>query len=124
MASPVDPDDPSRPLSNLHRTPINPGQYRNKCRFCPSTFQKSEHLSRHERSHTKQRPYVCDIPGCGKAFTRGDSLTRHLRLHESGGVKVEDDEPRRKRRKGGEGKSEEGKSPESSGRLEGPRSVS
>ncbi|KAJ9096816.1 hypothetical protein QFC21_005087 [Naganishia friedmannii] len=71
-------------LANLHRAPINPGEFRNKCRFCPSTFAKSEHLKRHERSHTKERPYICAI--CDKKFTRGDSLTRHLRLHESGNV--------------------------------------
>ncbi|KAJ9104048.1 hypothetical protein QFC19_004182 [Naganishia cerealis] len=71
-------------LANLHRAPINPGEFRNKCRFCPSTFAKSEHLKRHERSHTKERPYICSI--CGKKFTRGDSLTRHLRLHENGNV--------------------------------------
>ncbi|KAJ9113662.1 hypothetical protein QFC22_005971 [Naganishia vaughanmartiniae] len=71
-------------LANLHRAPINPGEFRNKCRFCPSTFAKSEHLKRHERSHTKERPYICAI--CDKKFTRGDSLTRHLRLHENGNV--------------------------------------
>jgi hypothetical protein len=74
-------------LANLHRAPINPGEFRNKCRFCPSTFAKSEHLKRHERSHTKERPYICAI--CDKKFTRGDSLTRHLRLHESGNVAMD-----------------------------------
>jgi hypothetical protein len=79
------PDGPSpKQLFNLQRPPINEGQFAHRCAYCPSTFAKTEHLKRHERSHTKERPYVCVV--CGKKFTRGDSLTRHLRLHENGGV--------------------------------------
>lgn len=53
--------------------------HRHVCRFCGTAFNKSEHLKRHERSHTREKPYVCE---CGKKFSRADSLTRHLRLHE------------------------------------------
>lgn len=28
----------------------------------------------HERSHTGDRPYQCDHPGCGKAFATGRGL--------------------------------------------------
>lgn len=130
MASPVD----GPPLANLHRPPINPGEFRNKCRYCPSTFAKSEHLARHQRTHTKERPYVCPI--CGKRFTRGDSLTRHVRLHENGtaagqGEEDEDEsEPRLKKKKVadagyGKGKGRDsGQSPERSGQREGSRQVS
>jgi len=46
------------------------------------TFNKKEHLQRHERTHTLARPYVCDFDGCGKTFARRDTLTRHTRLHK------------------------------------------
>lgn len=28
----------------------------------------------HMRSHTKERPFVCDVPGCGKAFSQKTNL--------------------------------------------------
>lgn len=52
------------------------------CSYCGMTFNKKEHLQRHERTHTLDRPYHCDFPGCGKAFARRDTLTRHTRLHQ------------------------------------------
>lgn len=52
------------------------------CSYCGMTFNKKEHLQRHERTHTLDRPYHCDFSGCGKSFARRDTLTRHIRLHQ------------------------------------------
>ncbi|GAA5850418.1 hypothetical protein JCM8547_001869 [Rhodosporidiobolus lusitaniae] len=49
------------------------------CPYCEMTFRKLEHLQRHERTHTLDRPYACDT--CGKTFARQDTLHRHSRLH-------------------------------------------
>ncbi|KAH7102997.1 hypothetical protein BKA62DRAFT_698271 [Auriculariales sp. MPI-PUGE-AT-0066] len=35
----------------------------------------------HCRSHTGQRPFVCDQGDCAKAFTRADALHKHQRAH-------------------------------------------
>ncbi|KAI3327925.1 hypothetical protein HD806DRAFT_484426 [Xylariaceae sp. AK1471] len=47
------------------------------CQHCGKQFKRQEHLLRHERTHTQERPFACD---CGNQFTRQDLLARHVRL--------------------------------------------
>jgi uncharacterized Zn-finger protein len=48
---------------------------------CGKRFKRQEHLKRHEKTHTEERPYECAVPGCHKAFGRSDNLKAHLRTH-------------------------------------------
>ncbi|KAH8676560.1 fungal-specific transcription factor domain-containing protein [Tricladium varicosporioides] len=50
-----------------------------KCMYCERRFSKAEHLKRHQRSHTGERPYRCSR--CQKCFSRSDVLIRHLKNH-------------------------------------------
>ncbi|OKP13755.1 Transcriptional regulator MNL1 [Penicillium subrubescens] len=50
-----------------------------KCTICDRKFKKTEHFKRHERSHTKERPYECTV--CHKRFSRSDVLSRHAKGH-------------------------------------------
>uniref|UniRef100_A0A060T550 ARAD1B01474p n=1 Tax=Blastobotrys adeninivorans TaxID=409370 RepID=A0A060T550_BLAAD len=51
------------------------------CHVCNRQFFKKEHLTRHMRTHTKEKPFMC--PACGKAFVRRDTLTRHVKSRHS-----------------------------------------
>ncbi|KAJ5651634.1 uncharacterized protein N7484_005357 [Penicillium longicatenatum] len=50
------------------------------CRFCNKEFKRFEHLRRHERIHTHEKPFVCH---CGRPFSRQDLLSRHERLRHA-----------------------------------------
>ncbi|KAL9932705.1 hypothetical protein V8E36_008404 [Tilletia maclaganii] len=47
---------------------------------CNMTFSRSEHLARHVRKHTGERPFPCH---CGKAFSRLDNLRQHAQTVHS-----------------------------------------
>ncbi|KAH9254361.1 hypothetical protein BASA81_007643 [Batrachochytrium salamandrivorans] len=48
---------------------------------CSSMFNRQEHLTRHLRMHTGERPFLCTFVGCHKTFTRTDNLAAHVKSH-------------------------------------------
>lgn len=50
---------------------------------CGRLFKRMEHLKRHLRTHTMERPFACNK--CEKKFSRSDNLNQHLRTHEKTG---------------------------------------
>ncbi|KAJ3856519.1 STE like transcription factor-domain-containing protein [Lentinula lateritia] len=51
---------------------------------CGRLFKRMEHLKRHLRTHTLERPFICTKEGCGKRFSRSDNLSQHLRVCKGG----------------------------------------
>ncbi|RSL83271.1 hypothetical protein CEP51_004616 [Fusarium floridanum] len=49
------------------------------CKYCNKEFKRQEHLDRHIRTHTRERPFGCS---CGRTFSRQDLLSRHYRLSQ------------------------------------------
>ncbi|KFY79552.1 hypothetical protein V499_01484 [Pseudogymnoascus sp. VKM F-103] len=48
---------------------------RYSCSVCQKAFKRSEHCSRHERGHTREKPFTCRH--CGRRYARKDLVTRH-----------------------------------------------
>ncbi|KAI5805164.1 fungal-specific transcription factor domain-containing protein, partial [Geopyxis carbonaria] len=66
-----------------------------QCGECKRAFARADHLARHIRSHTQEKPFTCSV--CGKQFTRADLLKRHVNSHndsEGGGKRprLDDDD--------------------------------
>ena len=53
-----------------------------KCRFCEKVFNKTSDRVRHERVHTGEKPYICNV--CNKGFRQKAHLLGHcMRLHNA-----------------------------------------
>ena len=51
------------------------------CETCEKCFRRMEHLRRHMKTHTMERPYPCTVEGCERRFSRTDNLKAHILTH-------------------------------------------
>ncbi|NXS34460.1 ZN367 protein, partial [Pomatostomus ruficeps] len=73
-----------RPRADTVRDLISEGELsssRIRCNICNRVFPREKSLQAHKRTHTGERPYLCDYPDCGKAFVQSGQLKTHQRLH-------------------------------------------
>jgi hypothetical protein len=55
--------------------------YWHGCSRNGKSFNKRVKIISHLRTHTGERPFICDSPGCLKSFKRHDALENHKKTH-------------------------------------------
>ena len=72
-------------VSFSDKSKANPHRFKPKpnrsffCGYCHKFFDRISSLTRHERIHTGEKPYSCDI--CGRKFGDPSACLKHQRLH-------------------------------------------
>ena len=50
-----------------------------RCLYCSKIFERQDHMVRHVRIHTGEKPWSCD--SCGRRFNTKDGLKSHQLTH-------------------------------------------
>ncbi|KAL3894753.1 MAG: hypothetical protein SGCHY_005089 [Lobulomycetales sp.] len=69
-----------KPHRKSHKSPIDTSGRKYMCNLCNKRFTRPSTLKTHMNSHTGERPYACDGPGCGWRFTVLSNLKRHAKI--------------------------------------------
>ncbi|KAA8644101.1 C2H2-type zinc finger protein [Aspergillus tanneri] len=88
------PPGPQSMMSQFSSKMPSNTQKKHKCKICDKRFTRPSSLQTHMYSHTGEKPFACDVEGCGRHFSVVSNLRRHKKVHkgEKDGVSGEDDE--------------------------------
>lgn len=57
-------------------------QKKHKCKVCDKRFTRPSSLQTHMYSHTGEKPFQCEVKGCGRHFSVASNLRRHREVHK------------------------------------------
>jgi len=57
-------------------------QKKHKCKVCDKRFTRPSSLQTHMYSHTGEKPFSCEVEGCGRQFSVVSNLRRHRKVHK------------------------------------------
>lgn len=89
-----------RLVDHIHSEHIGQRQKRYSCEWEGCNRKGITHASgyalrAHMRSHTREKPFYCQLPECDRSFTRSDALAKHMRtVHETEALRPSDPVPK------------------------------
>ncbi|KAI9890189.1 MAG: hypothetical protein M1814_004351 [Vezdaea aestivalis] len=92
--------DMDKLVSHIHDVHIGMRQKKYSCEWDRCTRKGMPHASgyalrAHMRSHTREKPFFCQLPECDRSFTRSDALAKHMRtVHETEALRPSDPVPK------------------------------
>ncbi|KAI9296551.1 hypothetical protein K502DRAFT_289276 [Neoconidiobolus thromboides FSU 785] len=70
-------------MTSFPSKPLNPAHKRYRCTICGKGFSRPSSLTTHTYSHTGEKPFRCNVEGCGRQFSVVSNLRRHGKVHQS-----------------------------------------
>jgi len=79
------PPAPSSMMGQFSSKVSSSTQKKHKCKVCDKRFTRPSSLQTHIYSHTGEKPYACEVEGCGRHFSVVSNLRRHKKVHKNMG---------------------------------------
>ncbi|KAH9437929.1 hypothetical protein MCOR02_001571 [Pyricularia oryzae] len=76
------PPAPSTMMGQFSSKVSNSSQKKHKCKVCDKRFTRPSSLQTHMYSHTGEKPFQCEVEGCGRHFSVVSNLRRHRKVHK------------------------------------------
>ena len=81
LGAPLGPPAPQSMMSQFSSKLSANTQKKHKCKVCDKRFTRPSSLQTHMYSHTGEKPFTCDVDGCGRMFSVVSNLRRHKKVH-------------------------------------------
>lgn len=86
LGAPLGPPAPQSMMGQFSSKMSANTQKKHKCKVCDKRFTRPSSLQTHMYSHTGEKPFACDVEGCGRHFSVVSNLRRHKKVHKGDSV--------------------------------------
>ncbi|TDZ25926.1 Zinc finger protein [Colletotrichum orbiculare MAFF 240422] len=82
LMAPQVPPAPQSMMGQFSSKVSSSTQKKHKCKVCDKRFTRPSSLQTHMYSHTGEKPFACEVEGCGRHFSVVSNLRRHKKVHK------------------------------------------